>query len=438
MKKVISGLALVGLGLVAGAVAPGLSVSLGDLARRAGLVSPASPAGGHASEKGHGHGHGHSHSEGEKDGPEGHVSMSDEQIATAKIAVEVVGPGSLAHRITVPGTVTPDSDRVARIAGKVVGTVAELRKRLGDTVEKGEVVAALDSREVADAKSEDFAAGVNLDLRRTLFEREQQLWDKRISAEQQFLRARNSFAETQLRYNLAVQKLEALGLGEDQVAQLASRAAPIRTASVTGVNQVVRPVGLQRYEIRSPLAGRVIERRVDLGSPVGGESEEKVLYVIADLSTVWVELSVPTGDLPAIREGQAVSIVAANHPDSTGRIVFVSPILNQETRSARVIAEVENKDMRWRPGSYVTAQVTISEEPIGLRVPRSALQNVEGEQVVFVRNEAGFEKREVATAKSDDAAVEVVFGLDPDEKVATANSFVLKAELGNAEAEHSH
>lgn len=432
MKKILLCLALVGLGIVAGAFAPGLSNSIRGLAGLA-VHGPSSAA---AEKGGHGHGSG-GHTEGERDGPEGHVGMTSEQIEAAKIVVEPVAAGTLARRLVVPGLVTPDSDRVARVAAKVIGTVAEMRKRLGDTVEKGEIVATLDSREVADAKSEYFAATVNLDLQKTLFEREQQLWDKRISAEQQYLRARNTFTEAQLRVELASQKLQALGLTEGEIAALDRRTSAVRTASASAAAPVSTS-GMQRYALRAPLAGRVVERKVDLGAPVGGEGQEKELYVIADLSSVWIELSVPTGDLPTIREGQEVAISSGSGAPSKGRIVFVSPILNQETRSARVIASVENKDLAWRPGSYVTAQVTVAEETVDLRLPRAALQTIAGEQVVFVRNDAGFEKREVALGKTDDASAEVVFGLDPGDRVAVANSFLLKAELGKAEAEHAH
>ena len=145
----------------------------------------------------------------------------------------------------------------------------------------------------------------------------------------------------------------------------------------------------------------------------------------------------PTVDLAQIMEGQSVTI-AAGDKRSTGTIVFLSPILNPETRSARVIAAVENKDMTWRPGSFVTAEVMAEEQPVALRVPRSALQTIGGEQVVFVRAPEGFEKREVVLGKGDGEAVEVVFGLDPGETIAVTNSFVLKAELGTAEAEHVH
>lgn len=429
MKTLALCLALVGLGLLVGSFLPGISHPIRAVA---GLSAPPPPKGG----GGHGHGHG----AGEKEGPEGHVLMSAEQIETARIGVEDVSGGTLARRLSVPGTVTTDADRVARIAGKVVGTVAEMRKRLGEPVAKGEVVAVLDSREVAEARSEFFAATTNLELQQALFEREQALWDKRISAEQQYLRGRQTFTEAQLRVELASQKLQALGSSDVEVGDLARRYAPVRTAAAGGSVPVARTVaGLQKYEIRSPIAGRVIERRVDLGAPIGGESEEKELYVVADLSSVWIDLSVASGDLGTIREGQDVAISAGSGSEpSKGRIVFVSPVLNQETRSARVIAAIDNADMAWRPGSYVTARVVVSEENVDMRVPRSALQAIGGEQVVFVRNEKGFEKREVVLGKSDDSSVEIVFGLDPGEKVAVTNSFVLKAELGKAEAEHAH
>ncbi len=435
MKILVLAPALLGLGLVAGAFAPGLSDGLRHLASLGGLA--AAPGSSAPAKEAHGRAEGHAHGAGETESDEGKVTLSAGQIAAARIVTAPVGPGTLGMHVVVPGIVQPDPDRVARIAGRVVGTVADLRKRLGDTVAKGEIVALLDSREVADAKSEYFAARTNLELQETLFQREQSLWDKRISAEMQFLRARTTFTEGQLRLELSVQKLQALGLGEEEIASLERRTEAVRTASA-GAPGRVAVGGLQRYAVRSPIAGQVVERLVNLGAPMGGEGENKELYVVADLSTVWIELAVPTGDLPAIRQGQDVSIASGDGPASRGRIVFVSPILNPETRSARVLASVENADGAWRPGSYVTAKVTTSEERVDLRLPKAALQTIAGEQVVFVRTPGGFEKREVVAGRSDDAFAEIVFGLDPGEEVAVANSFVLKAELGKAEAEHAH
>ena len=195
-------------------------------------------------------------------------------------------------RIT-SGANAPDSNRIARIAAKVVGTVAQLNKQLGDTVAKDEVVAVLDSREVAEAKSEYLAAQVNFELQKTLFERAQPLYQAKVTPENQYLRTKTTFTEAQLRVELARHKLSALNVSEREITELSRQTT-----------------SLQRYEIRSPIEGRVVERLVNLGAPVGGEGQAKELYVVADLSSVWIELSVPTADLPTIMEGQPVAISA--------------------------------------------------------------------------------------------------------------------------------
>ena len=131
--------------------------------------------------------------------PDGSIDMPPEWIVAQEIEVAPVEKGVLARMLVVPGTITLDMDMVARVPGRVVGTVTQMRKRLGDAVTQGEVVAVLDSREVADAKSEYLTASVFFDLKKTLFERAQTLWAKKISAEQQYLQARETFLEAELR-----------------------------------------------------------------------------------------------------------------------------------------------------------------------------------------------------------------------------------------------
>ena len=420
--RIVSG--ALGLGLFLGLLLPQAPRAGRGLLAVFGMNTQADPAASrvraepdHEAKERHGHG-----PEEEK---EGKVEMTQDRIEASKIGIGRAEAGVLSLRLSVPGTVMPDRNRIARVAAKVVGTVAELGKGLGDHVTKGEVIAVVDSREVADAKSEYIGALVNFGLQKTLFEREQTLWEKQISAEQKFLRARTTFAEAQLRLDLARQKLSALGVIDQEISALSASGQP--------------GAGLQRYAIRSSITGRVVERLVDLGAPVGGEGQAKELYVIADLSSVWVELTVSTADLPQIKEGQSVMIAASGTDKrSNGRIVFTSPILNQETRSARVIASVENADFFWRPGSFVTADVVVEEQRVDLKVPRTALQRINGEQVIFVRTEHGFEKREVVLGKEDDQSMEIVFGINPGEEIAITNTFLLKAELGKSEAGHSH
>ncbi|MFC6049265.1 efflux RND transporter periplasmic adaptor subunit, partial [Methylobacterium hispanicum] len=366
----------------------------------------------------------HPHGEGGGEAEPTVIKMQPEQVSGQDITVVTVEGGTLARHLLVPGTIAPDADRIARVPARVVGIVAEMRKRLGEEVVKGEVVAVLDSREVADAKSEYLTASVKAELEKTNFDRQQALWEKRISAESAFLNAKAVYSEAQLRVDLARQKLSALGLNAAEVASAAKRDETTPNTST-----------LRRYELRSPLSGRVVERKVDLGTDVGGQGDPDDLYTVADLSTVWIELAVPTTELAKVKEGARVLVTPSQgdaDKQAEGKVIFVSPILNPDTRSARVIVGLPNRDMAWRPGTFVTAEVEVGQDAVKVRVPKAAIQTVAGEKVVFVRTATGFEKREIELGRSDDDAYEVVSGLRPGDEIAVANSFLLKAELGKA------
>jgi cobalt-zinc-cadmium efflux system membrane fusion protein len=374
---------------------------------------------------------GHKHAEGEAHGDEeaeGKIKMSAEQAADQDIKLAKVEGGILSRHLLVPGTIAQDADRIARVPVRVVGTVSEMRKRLGEEVAKGEVVAVLDSREVAEAKSDFLTATVKADLEKTNFDRQQSLWDKRISAESAYLNAKAAYSEATLRVDLARQKLSALGLNAAEVATSAKRDETTPNLS-----------SLRRYELRSPLSGRVVERKVDVGTAVGKEGDPADIYTVADLSSVWIELAVPTIELPKVREGAKVTILGGDDaPRSEGKVVFVSPILNPETRSARVIVALPNKDMAWRPGTFVTTEVEIAQDKVKVRLPKSAIQTIGTEKVAFVRTADGFERRDVTIGKADDDSYEILKGLAPGDEVAVENSFLLKAELGKSEANHAH
>jgi cobalt-zinc-cadmium efflux system membrane fusion protein len=340
------------------------------------------------------HESGHSaHSEaGDREVTEGAINMTSERVVASNIAIEKAGPGKLVRTLSVPAVIVPDRNRVGRVPAKVTGTVSELKKRLGELVAKGEVVAVLDSREVADAKSEYIAALVNFDLQKTLYEREETLWKKQVTAEQRLLKSRATHKEAQVRRDLARQKLLALGVNEKQIANLSADTA----------------TALERYDIRAPIGGRVVEQLVDVGTPVGGDGQSMELFAISDLSVVWAELTVSTVDLGQIKEGQSLTI-SSSGTDHRGRgsIIFTSPVLDKDTRSARVIASIDNKDGIWRPGMFVTADVAVGETRASLVVPGSSIQKLEGAPNVFVRTAEGFQARQVRLGEDDGRLVEI-------------------------------
>lgn len=349
------------------------------------------------------------------------IKLSERQVDAGRFAIAEAGGGVLSRRIVVPGSIVPSGDHIARVAVRLLGTVVELRKRLGDSVQAGEVVAIIESREVADAKSEYLAARLVFDLQQTLFNRSRSLFEGKVLSENDFLRARTTFEDARIKIEVARQKLFALSLTAEQIEALPQQ--PVET--------------LRRQELRAPIAGRIAERRVELGSLVGREGQESELYVIVDLAVVWADLAVPPSDLAAIREGQQITITTGTAGEPCpATIMFVSPLLDKDTRSARVVASVDNAARQWRPGSFVTAEIPTDETPVAIVVPKTALQSLKGETVVFVRSADGFEARKITLGRQDARLAEVTGGLTAGDRIATANSFILKAELGKAASGH--
>jgi len=351
---------------------------------------------------------------------QGVISLTEEEIRSAGIDILAAQSGTISRRVVVPGTITPHADRIAHVSVKVSGALAELRKKVGDTVAANDVLAILESREFADAKSEYLAARLVNELQQELFEREKVLFEKRVASEQDYLRSRNQTATTKMRNDITRQKLFALGLTEQEIASLPSE--PEAT--------------LQRQPVRSPISGRIVERRVEPGMFIGRDDLETEIFVVADTDPVWVDMAINPADLPLIREDQTVSISTRGMPEEGhGKIIFIAPILDRDSRSAHAVAEIPNPSGIWRFGSFVTAAIGIGVQQATPAVPSAAIQTIGAATVVFVHTAEGFQKRQVVLGQGDGQWTEVVSGLSPGEMIATSNTFVLKAELLKAFAE---
>lgn len=192
---------------------------------------------------------------------------------------------------------------------------------------------------------------------------------------------------------------------------------------------------LRSYALTAPLSGVVTERSANAGAQAGSES----LFTVADLSTVWVELSLFPRDVSKVRVGQSVRIKGSDTALSAdGKVVYVAPFGSaaNQTLSARVL--LDNSERRWSPGLNVTAEVTLAETTVPLAISSAAVQNLEGRDVVFAQHDDGFEPRPVKLGRSDGDKTEVLEGLAAGDRYAATNSFILKAELGKGSAEHSH
>ncbi len=351
------------------------------------------------------------------------VKLSDRQIESGGFAVVPVGGGKIGRHITVPGTIMPNGDRIARVAVRLLGTVTELRKRVGDPVEAGEVIAVIESREVADAKSDYLGARLLFELQQKLFNRSRTLFEGKVVSENEYLRAEVTFQDARVKYEAARQKLFALSLTAQQIDALPQQ--PGET--------------LRLQDLRAPISGRIAERRVEIGSLVGREGQESELFVIIDQSEMWGDLAILPTDLPKVRVGQQITIVAEKSGEtSPATVLSISPLLEKETRAARAVVSINNSTGHWRPGAFMTAQIPFDLTEAAVVIPASALQTLEGQPSVFVRIPEGFSARTVSIGRQDDGRVEITSGLAAGDRIATKNTFVLKADLGKSAVEHQH
>lgn len=349
------------------------------------------------------------------------IHLSPAQIREFGIKTASAGPGEIYLDTELPGEIVPDPDRLAHIVPRVPGVTRAVHKKTGDFVKAGEDLAVIESRELADIKADYLTALKHLELSRRHYQREKRLYDRKITSEQEFLDAETAFAEATIRIYGAKQKLMALGLDEQYVDGLHDRP----NASLTS------------YSITAPISGRIIQRNIAAGEVVGPQSD---IFTVAELRRVWVNLTVYQKDLGAIEPGQSVTICADKiDAEANGRIDYVSPIVNESTRTATARVILENPDGRWRPGLFVTGRIRSSSVAADIVIPQSAIQTIDGETVVFLKKDHGFQPRVVKAGRYDMRHVEIVSGLEPNTRIAVTQTFMLKAELNkDAIGGHQH
>ncbi|HUX31514.1 MAG TPA: efflux RND transporter periplasmic adaptor subunit [Thiobacillus sp.] len=343
---------------------------------------------------------------------EARVSLSDAQLKQNGVNLLTAGPARINAVLQLIGEIRLNEDRMVHVVPLLTGVVVASPANAGDRVKKGQLLAVISSQALADQRSELLAAQKRLALTRTTFEREKQLWAEKISAEQDYLEAKHAMQEAEIAVQNARQKLASLG-GAGQPGS-----------------------ALTRYEIRAPIDGVVVEKHLSLGEAVQGDAK---IFVIADLSTVWVDMTVAAKDLGAVKTGQKADIQAtAFAAQGSGTISYVGALVGEATRAATARVVLPNPDGVWRPGLQVKVQLVTGSVEVPVAVAAEAIQSLRDRTVVFGRYGNELEARPLELGRSDGKFIEVVSGLNASEVYAATNSFLIKADLEKSGASHDH
>lgn len=343
---------------------------------------------------------------------EARISMSESQLQQNGVVMATAGPAKIQSALTFAGEIRFNQDRMIQVVPRLTGIVETVSANAGDKVQKGQVLAVISSQALADQRSDMLAAQKRLGLARTNFEREKKLWEEKISAEQDYLQARNAMQEAEIILQSAQQKLVSIGA----------------TASAGG--------NLTRYEIRSPIAGTVTEKNIVPGQSL---KDDTPIFIVADLSTVWVEMTVPAKDINLIQSGQKAKVTAtAFVAEANGNLSYIGSLVGEQSRTAIARVVLPNTKGLWRPGLQVSINLVSDEVEVPVAVAVDGIQSLKETSTVFGRYGNDFEARPVTLGRSDGKFVEVLKGFNAGERYAAKNSFLIKADIGKSGASHDH
>lgn len=272
---------------------------------------------------------------------EGRTEISQDAIQYSGISSEIVGPSKLKVSIPVNGRIVLDEDRLAHVSPRFPGVVKEVKKRLGDLVKQGDLLAVIESN-----------------------------------------------------------------------------------------------ANLNRYEIRAPLSGTIVKKDITIGEFL---SEKDTIYIVSDLSKVWVDLNIYRQDFTKIKVGQTLQLNAIGStviPPT--KISYISPLGSEYTQSTLARAILSNRSGEFLPGLFVSGVLVLEELDIPIAIRSEAVQKFRDWDVVFMQEGNIFEVIPLELGRSDGEWVEVIKGINPGQRYVTKNSFIVKADILKSGASHDH
>ena len=320
------------------------------------------------------------------------------RLAGLQIAKAELRPGR--SGLVVPARIVYDATKVAVVNARSPGVIRAIKADIGIVVKRGAPLAVVQSAEVGGNVAQLDSARARLQIAEANLRREQELYEKKISAYKDVLAAQDEHAKAKA-----------------EVGALQATAGMVGAGGPSGA-----------YTLVAPLAGVVTERNATVGNHVG---TEQPLFQIVDTSAMWAELDVPEKELPRVANEQKVAITldGLGEVELAGAIAYVAPEIDPQTRTAKVRVPLANPTGALRANLYGRARIAVAGAYETVTVPREAVQRAKGAALVFVRlAEDEFETRRVEEGPSEGALVEITKGVRAGEAVVTKGSFLLKTE----------
>jgi len=193
---------------------------------------------------------------------------------------------------------------------------------------------------------------------------------------------------------------------------------------------------LQNYEIKSEINGMVIKKDINLGMYLSGQEN---IFVISDLSSVWADFNIYRQDLSQVKIGDPIEVTSLDGSlKQQSTVSYLSPLGNESTQSVIARSTLSNPNELWKPGLFISGEITVDNIPISVAVKEGALQTFRDWDIVFISVGNVFEVVPVQIGRRNKEWVEIKSGLSAGDRYVSENSFILKADLEKSGAKHEH
>lgn len=356
-------------------------------------------------------------SEESKDRP--HVlTLKAESIKEIGLTLSVAEVKPIVGNMTIPAKLLPNQDLEAQVGSLVQGRVREVFVKVGDYVKEGQELMHIEGLEVGEIKSNFIKAKAQLKFAEANFQRQKSLVEQKVGSQKAFLEAQSEYDKAVAEFNAEDKRIHSVGLTDTDLEKFVEH-APLEKESHSGG---VLP-------IKSPIAGIVVERNVVIGQLVDAST---TAFRIINTSTLWADGQVYEKDVPRLSGKPGVTLTVTAFPDEVfhGRVIYVSPIVDEHTRTITIRASIPNRNGQLKPQMFGELHVPTGGDTRGLVIPAESVQKEDSNMYVFVAiSDTTFERRGVSLGTAFDSMVEVKDGITPGERVVTKGSFQLKSEL---------
>ncbi len=339
------------------------------------------------------------------------IKLSNSEIQQSGVTIAKVTKQPIQDQLSFTANILANQNKLAHVTPRIEGKLSKVIANLGDHVKTGQTLAEIDSIQMGEARAQFRSSKTDLALAQANFDRISKLYEDKVVPQKQFIESQSALERAKSALYADSERLRMYG----------------------GLGQ---PSG-STYVLKAPFNGIVIEKNAVIGELA---NPADTIFTIADMSTVWIDADVPERDLQYLEVGKTASVTVTAYPDEvfTGKVSYLSSVVDKTTRTVKARIELPNADQKLRIDMFAKVVLNHSGTKEVLVAPNTSVVMVQGIPNVYVSAEGGFKARAVELGARYNEYVEIKTGLTEDESIVQTGVYALKARQLKSQISDEH